>query len=236
MAMNGCTVTMVFPEAAIGARAYPKALAESVTAYYREKGVDVRPGVTVKGAGAAGLELSDGTPLAADAVVAGLGITPNVQLAQDAGLDIGNGIAVNAHLQTSDPDIYAAGDVAEFPAPALGRRMRVEHENAALTQGERAGQCMTGKDAPYNELPFFYTDLFDLGYEAVGMLDARLETVEQWVTPFREGVVYYLEGGRVRGALLWNTWGQVDAARALIAEAGPFNAQNVRGRLPAKEA
>jgi hypothetical protein len=66
----------------------------------------------------------------------------------------------------------------------------------------------------------------------VGTLDARLETVEQWVTPFREGVVYYLEAGRVRGVLLWNTWDQVAAARKLIAEAGPFNAGNVRGRLP----
>jgi hypothetical protein len=117
----------------------------------------------------------------------------------------------------------------------LGRRIRVEHEDAANTMGARAGQCMAGKDAPYTELPFFYSDLFDLGYEAVGTLDARLETVEQWVTPFREGVVYYLDAGRVRGVLLWNTWGQVDAARALIAAAGPFDAGSVRGRLPVKD-
>lgn len=231
---NGCKVTMLFPEDAICARAYPKALADSVTSYYREKGVDVRPGVTVKGAAGAGtLELSDGSRLQADAVVAGLGITPNVELAQAAGLTVDNGIVVDEHLRSSDPDIYAAGDVAAFPAPALGRRIRVEHENAAVTMGERAGRCMAGQDAPYDELPFFYSDLFDLGYEAVGTLDARLETVEQWVTPFREGVVYYLEAGRVRGALLWNTWDQVGAARKLIAESGPFDAKNVRGRLPA---
>ncbi|WHZ12352.1 MAG: Ferredoxin reductase [Burkholderiaceae bacterium] len=233
LATNGCKVTMLFPEDAICARAYPKALADSVTSYYREKGVDVRPGVTVKGAVGGVLELSDGGTLHADAVVAGLGITPNVELAQAAGLTVENGIVVDEHLRSSDPDIYAAGDVAAFPAPALGRRIRVEHENAAVTMGERAGRCMAGKDAPYDELPFFYSDLFDLGYEAVGTLDARLETVEQWVTPFREGVVYYLEGGRVRGVLLWNTWDQVDAARALIAASGPFNATSVRGRLPA---
>jgi NADPH-dependent 2,4-dienoyl-CoA reductase/sulfur reductase-like enzyme len=180
------------------------------------------------------LKLSDGSTLAADAVVAGLGITPNVQLAEAAGLKVDNGIVVNEHLQTSDPDIYAAGDVAAFPAPALGRRLRVEHENAAITMGTRAGKCMAGQDAPYDELPFFYSDLFDLGYEAVGTLDSRLETVEQWVTPFREGVVYYLDAGRVRGVLLWNTWGQVDAARTLIAAPGPFDAENVRGRLPAQ--
>src|SRR6185437_12178038 len=182
MAMNDCKVTMLFPDDAIGARVYPEALADAVTAYYREKGVEVRAGVTVEsGSGTAQgaqLKLSDGSALAADAVVAGLGITPNVQLAEAAGLKVDNGIVVNEHLQTSDPDIYAAGDVASFPAPVLGHRLRVEHENAAISMGTRAGQCMAGKDAPYDELPFFYSDLFDLGYEAVGVLDSRLETVE----------------------------------------------------------
>jgi NADPH-dependent 2,4-dienoyl-CoA reductase/sulfur reductase-like enzyme len=237
MAMNGCKVSMVFPEATIAARVYPGALAKSVTDYYREKGVDVRAGLTVaKGEKTGGhhrLTLSDGSTLDADVVVAGLGVTPNVALAEAAGLKVDNGIVVNAHLQTSDADIYAAGDVASFPAVGLDRQLRVEHENAALTMGERAGQCMAGKDAPYDELPYFYSDLFDLGYEAVGLLDARLQTVEQWETPYRKGVVYYLDGGRVRGALLWNTWDQVAAARKLIAEKGPFTADSVRGRLPA---
>ncbi len=240
LTLTGCKVTMLFPEAAIGARVYPAALAASVTEYYRQRGVDVRSGVTATGGatdgGGAELTLSDGSTLRADAVVAGLGIVPNVQLAREAGLELDlGGIVVDQHLRTSDPDIYAAGDVAAFPAPALERRMRVEHENAALTMGQRAGLCMAGQDARYDELPFFYSDLFDLGYEAVGLLDARLETVEQWVTPFREGVVYYLDGARVRGALLWNTWGQVDAARALIAAPGPFDATTVRGRLPVAE-
>jgi NADPH-dependent 2,4-dienoyl-CoA reductase/sulfur reductase-like enzyme len=240
MSMNGCKVTMLFPDAGICSRAYPKSLSDSVTAYYREKGVDVRTGVTVKSGQRKGsvtsLTLSDGSSLEADAVVAGLGITPNVQLAQDAGLAVDNGIVVNEHLQTSDPDIYAAGDVAAFPAPALGRRIRVEHEDAANSMGQHAGRCMAGQDAPYTELPFFYSDLFDLGYEAVGTLDARLETVEQWVKPFREGVVYYLDAGRVRGVLLWNTWDQVSHARKLIASPGPFDASSVRGKLPVAKA
>lgn len=237
LTMNGCKVTLVFPEAALGARVYPAGLAESVTAYYREKGVTLRSGVTVTGGkagpGGAELTLSDGSVLKADAVVAGLGIVPNVKLAEDAGLEIDqHGVVVDATMRTSDPDVYAAGDVATFPSKVLGRRLRVEHENAAASMGERAGLSMAGQAAPYEELPFFYSDLFDLGYEAVGTLDARLEMVEQWVTPFREGVVYYLEGGRVRGVLLWNTWNQVDAARALIASAGPWDAQRVRGQLP----
>ncbi|HET7611925.1 MAG TPA: FAD-dependent oxidoreductase [Rhodanobacteraceae bacterium] len=238
MAMNDCRVTMLFPEDTLGARVYPESLAEAVTAYYREKGVDVRAGTAVEGGKPNGdateLRLSDGSTLVADAVVAGLGITPNVELARDAGLEVDNGIVVDDHLRSSDPDIFAAGDIASFPAPSLGRHLRVEHENAAISMGTRAGKCMAGQDAPYDELPFFYSDLFDLGYEAVGILDSRLETVEQWVTPFREGIVYYLDAGRVRGALLWNTWGQVDAARNLIAAPGPFDAENVLGRLPAQ--
>ena len=92
---------------------------------------------------------------------------------------------------------------------------------------------MAGARTPYTHLPFFYSDLFDRGYEAVGELDPRGTVVPDWQREFLEGVVYYLSGGRVRGVLLWNTWGQVDAARALIAEPGPFEASDLRGRLHA---
>jgi NADPH-dependent 2,4-dienoyl-CoA reductase/sulfur reductase-like enzyme len=140
---------------------------------------------------------------------------------------------VNERLQTSRPDVYAAGDVASFESRVLGRRLRVEHEDNANAMGRVAGRAMAGERDVYDHLPFFYSDLFDLGYEAVGEVDARLEAVPDWKDPFREGVVYYLRDGRVRGVLLWNTWGQVDAARALIAQPGPFRPQNVKGRLPA---
>jgi hypothetical protein len=91
---------------------------------------------------------------------------------------------------------------------------------------------MAGAAEPYHHLPFFYSDLFELGYEAVGLVDARLETVADWKDLGREGVVYYLWEGQVRGVLLWNVWGQVDAARRLIAEPGPFEAEDLKGRLP----
>ncbi len=92
---------------------------------------------------------------------------------------------------------------------------------------------MAGANEEYQHSPFFYSDLFELGYEAVGELDPRLETVADWKEPYREGVLYYLHDGRVRGVLLWNVWGQVDAARRLIAEPGPFRAEDLKGRLPA---
>ena len=113
--------------------------------------------------------------------------------------------------------------------------MRVEHEDNAKVMGRQAGRSMAGANEPYHHLPFFYSDLFDLSYEAVGELDSRLQTVEDWTEENRKGVVYYLGGGRVRGVLLWNVWEQVDAARRLIAEPGPFQPGDLAGRLPEKE-
>jgi hypothetical protein len=93
--------------------------------------------------------------------------------------------------------------------------------------------AMAGLSAPYHYLPFFYSDLFDLGYEAVGELGAQHTIVADWKEPFREGVVYYLQDGRVRGVLLWNVWDQVEAARELIAAPGPYHPADLYGRLPA---
>jgi NADPH-dependent 2,4-dienoyl-CoA reductase/sulfur reductase-like enzyme len=227
LAASGKEVTMIFPEAAVGARAYPAELAAFVTRTFVERGVRVLAGATVAAVeprGDATVVLTgSGERLVADAVVAGLGIRPETGLAEEAGIRCSDGIEVDEWLRTSAPHVYAAGDVARFPSAALGERLRVEHEDAALTQGRLAGRNMAGANEPYLHLPFFYSDLFDLGYEAVGLLDARLETVASWKTPFREGVVYYLDGGRVRGVLLWGIFGQVDAARALIAGRAPVS-------------
>lgn len=232
----GCRVTMLFPGETIGAGRYPPKLARFLDDYFRERGVELKAGVKVSGgeshAAGVSVKLSDGSSMQVDAVVAGLGVVPNSALAEQAGLAVGDGIIVDERLRTSDPDIWAAGDVANFHNAALNLRQRVEHENAAISMGHHAGRAMTGADDAYTTLPFFYSDLFDLGYEAVGMLDDRLDVVEQWTVPYREGVVYYLDDGRVRGVLLWNVWGQVDAARELVAERGPFDVENVRGRLP----
>ena len=232
----GCKVTLLFPGETIGAGRYPDGLAHYLDDYYRSCGVDVRSGVRVQGSnptdGGVELVLSDGSLLRVEAAVAGLGVTPTTALAEQAGLAVDDGIVVDAHLRSSDADIWAAGDVANFYNPALGRRLRVEHEDAAVSMGRHAGRAMAGVAGEYTALPFFYSDLFDLGYEAVGLLDTRLDVVEDWREPNREGVVYYLEAGRVRGVLLWNTWDQVDAARELIAQPGPFDAASLRGRLP----
>lgn len=233
----GRDVTMLVPEAGIAPRVFPTDLSQFLVQYYREQGVDVRTGESLAGITRTGNELKlttkSGAEVRADAVVAGIGIQPNVELAEQAGARVDNGIVVDELLRTSVSDIYAAGDVANFFNPALDTRLRVEHEDNANTMGAAAGRAMAGNKTPYTHLPFFYSDLFALGYEAVGELDARLETFSDWKEPFREGVIYYLRDGRVRGVLLWNTWGQVDAARALIAERRTVRAEQLRGRLPA---
>ena len=237
LAMNGGDVGMVFPEAGIGALQFPSDLSAFLNQYYEEKGVTVMPGATVEaiegGHGHVHV-VTDAEVMHVDAVVAGIGIQPNTKLAEAAGLDVDDGVVVQPSLQTSDANIYSAGDVARFYNPALDRKMRVEHEDNANTMGEMAGRSMAGEELSYDHLPYFYSDLFDLGYEAVGDLDPSLETVSDWTEPYKNGLVYYLEGGRVRGVLLWDVWGKVDEARALIGEAGPFTEKELKGRITAE--
>ena len=228
-------VTLVLKGEGIGEAVYPPELSRWLVDYYRGKGVTVHTGTTVERVESRNgkLQVPDGrgAALAAEVVVAGLGIEPDVELARQIGLQVTDGVLVDEYLRTSRETIYAAGDVANFHNPALDRRLRVEHEDNANTMGETAGRNMAGAGQRYDHLPFFYSDLFDLGYEAVGDLSARHQIVEDWKEKFREGVVYYLDRGRVRGVLLWNTWGQVDAARALIAEPGPFRPEQLKGRI-----
>lgn len=230
LALNGEKVTLIFPEPGLGARIFPPDLSDFLTDIYRQKGVEMFPGQVVKGIEDQGRRLqiitASGEVILADHVVAGIGTLPNTALAEMAGLTLDNGIIVDETLRTSQPDIFAAGDVARFFNPALGVRMRLEHKDNALTMGRYAGRNMALQAAasqlePYDYLPFFYSDMFDLGYEAVGELDSRLEMISDWQKPFRKGVVYYLKAGRVRGVLLWNVWDQVESARQLIARPGP---------------
>ncbi len=237
LAMNGKEVVMIFPGGDIGDRVFPRPLAQFVTSFYKQRGVAVLAGAKTVGLETRGpqrvLKTDTKGEISVDGVVAGVGIEPDTSLAQKAGLELDGGIVVDELLRTSHPDIRAAGDVAVFHSPALGKRIRVEHEDNANAMGRLAGRNMAGEAEPYRHLPFFYSDLFDLGYEAVGEVDSRLETFADWKRPNEEGVIYYLQSGRVRGVLLWNVWEQVEAARQLISEPGPFKVKDLEGRLPA---
>lgn len=240
---NGEKAVMVFPESGIGARLFPADLATFLNDYYRQKGVEVLAGLEIKAIDRNSngfiLVSKEGQEVPVDHIIAGIGIRPNIALAEAAGITIaepgaGGGILVDEHLRTNLPDIYAAGDVASFFDPLLKRWTRVEHEDNAVSMGKAAGAAMAGREEPYTHASFFYSDLFDLGYEAVGELDSRLETYADWVDPYRQGVIYYLKDGLVRGVLLWNTWGQLDAARRLIAAARPLTPAQLKGWLPEK--
>jgi len=235
LTMVGAKVTMIFLEEAIGGLVFPKDLASYLNEYYREKGVEVVANDSVASVEKEGerfvVRTKSGRTIETDGVVAGIGIRPNLDLAKDAGLDIKNGIVVNEQLEASAPDIYAAGDIANFYHVALGERTRVEHEDNAVSMGKLAGLNMAGGDEKYERIPMFYSDLFDHGYEAVGELNSELETVSDWENQFQKGVVYYLGDGHVRGVLLWNFWKQVGNARALMMEEGPFKADDLIGRI-----
>lgn len=240
LAVNGKTVTMVFPGKAIGDRIFPRQLAEQLSFVFQEKGVVLRPGSSAldirreAGGIATMIKTSSGATdrVEGGGVVAGIGIEPDILLAAAAGLRCENGIVVDSLLRTSKQHVFAAGDVAAFPSQALGRRVRVEHEDNALMMGKHAGRAMAGASEPYTHLAYFYSDLFEFGYEAVGDLDSRLEVIADWSEPYRKGVVYYIDGSRVRGVLLWNVRDQIPAARALIESNERITPAHLQGRIP----
>ncbi len=235
LAMQGKSVTMVFPDAGVAQRVFPPEVVSFLNQYYTEKGVEVLTNERANGLEGAGTQLvvltESGRRIEANGVVAGIGIQPNVDLAAAAGLQVDNGIVVNSSLQTSRPDIYAAGDVANFQDNVLASRRRVEHEDNANRMGKAAGRAMAGASVDYDTSPMFYSDLFDLGYEAVGEIDSRLQVVIDWQQPFQKGTFYYLKDQHVRGVLLWNVWGQVDAARALIRPGETVTPESLTGRI-----
>jgi NADPH-dependent 2,4-dienoyl-CoA reductase/sulfur reductase-like enzyme len=226
LAMNGKKVTIVFPEDGIGRKVFPEAVSQGLNTYYREKGVDVRPLAQVAAVRrhkdrmlVSAVERDRTETLQVDGVVAGIGIEPAVELAESIGLEVNNGIVVDERMCTSREGIWAAGDVASVPVPALGRHVRVEHEDQANTTGRHAGRSMAGDDQPLDHLSFFYSDLFDKGYEAVGDIDPeKLQVTIDWKDPMNEGVFYYLDGARLRGVVVWGAFGRMNEARALIRE------------------
>ncbi|MBI5474997.1 MAG: NAD(P)/FAD-dependent oxidoreductase [Ignavibacteriae bacterium] len=234
--MQGKNVSIVFPDRYLLQKLLPEDLAGYVTQLYMTKGVSVvsedLPTSIERSEGTTRVTTKSGNTIAGDMAIAAIGLNLHLEMAMRAGLRIDQGIVVNNWLQTSDANIYAAGDVACFPAKLLEKSIRVEHWNNAQVQGKYAGQNMTGAKHSYDYLPYFYSDLFELGFEAVGEIDAKLETFADWREEFREGVVYYLDQGKLRGVLLWNVWEKVDAARHLINPKHTYkHPTNLRGKI-----
>ncbi|MEV0713483.1 FAD-dependent oxidoreductase [Asanoa sp. NPDC050611] len=190
---------------------------------HREHGVDLRPGAQVasiegRAGRVAGVLLADGTRIDADAVLVGIGITPNTDLAAAAGLAVDNGIVTDERLRTSAPDVYAAGDVANARHPFLDRHIRVEHWANALNQPQAAARSMLGQDVAYDRLPYFYTDQYDLGMEYTGYVepDGYDQVVFRGDTDKREFIAFWLAGGRVLAGMNVNVWDVVTPIQELI--------------------
>lgn len=191
---------------------------------HRDHEVDLRFGVSVSELSAAGdgsavgaVELADGSRIPADVVVVGVGVAPNVDLAEAAGLSVDDGVLVDEHLRTSDPDVFAAGDVANAYHPFLGRRLRVEHWANALNQPAVAAKSMLGQDATYDRLPYFFSDQYDLGMEYTGYADpTSAEVVIRGDLAAREFIALWLADGRVQAGMNVNVWDVTDPIKALI--------------------
>jgi 3-phenylpropionate/trans-cinnamate dioxygenase ferredoxin reductase subunit len=171
-----------------------------------------------------GVDLSDGTHVGADVVVIGVGASPNIGLAEAAGLDLrpaslGGGIAVDGTLVTSHPDIFAAGDVASIPSPHYGRPLRVEHWATAQDSGTHAGRAMLGSTDRYDKLPYFYSDQFEVGMEYTGWVDVPGgydEVVVSGSVDSRELVALWLLDGQVVAGMAVNVWEQMERVEELI--------------------
>lgn len=218
--INKVNVTMIFPTPYICDRVFPDYLGLAIQNHFVEKGVTVLSGqkpVSFSKKGNKFVTTTDkGLKIESDILIAGIGIMPETALAKQAGLTIDNGIVVNSFLQTSNPDIYAAGDNADFPYQVLDKRMRIEHWDNALSQGRCAAKNMAGIEEPFTYMPYFFSDLFEFGYEAVGEVDSQLETYADWEKENEKGVIYYLKDKKLRGVMLCNVWDKVDSARELI--------------------
>ncbi|HET7664561.1 MAG TPA: FAD-dependent oxidoreductase, partial [Mycobacterium sp.] len=175
---------------------------------------------------ATGLKLSDGSTVKADTVLVAVGAKPNVELAEQAGLSMSDGgVAVDASLRTSDPDIYAVGDIAAAEHPLFGTRVRTEHWANALKQPAVAVAGMLGKQASYDELPYFFTDQYDLGMEYVGHAPTYEKVVFRGDVDKREFTAFWLDGDdRVLAGMNVNIWEGLDDIKAQIRSRAPLGA------------
>jgi NADPH-dependent 2,4-dienoyl-CoA reductase/sulfur reductase-like enzyme len=196
---------------------------------HRSHGVDLRLGaslteISTDGTAVSGVRLADGSFIPADTVVVGVGVAPDVSLAQEAGLDVDNGVLVDASLRTSDPDVFAVGDIANHDHPVLGTRIRVEHWATALNQPATAAAAMLGGDARYEELPYFFSDQYDLGMEYIGHHAPLDRVVTRGDVEAREFVAFWLDGeNRVTASMNVNVWDVVDEIKPLIRERTPVD-------------
>jgi 3-phenylpropionate/trans-cinnamate dioxygenase ferredoxin reductase subunit len=221
-------VTVIEPQAAPLLAALGPEMGSVFADLHRAHGVNLKLGVGVtafrpRGDGWAAVD-STGTVHDSDVIVAGIGARPATELAEDAGLDVEDGIVVDAALRTSDPDVFAAGDVASAYSPLLGRHVRVEHWANALHAGPAAARSMLGQEVSFDRVPYFYSDQYDLGMEFSGQPDGYARVVTRGDVAAREFVAFWLDGSnRVLAGMNVNVWDVTDPIQSLVRSKRPVD-------------
>ncbi|HLF24693.1 MAG TPA: FAD-dependent oxidoreductase [Anaerolineae bacterium] len=234
-AQTGVDTTMIVKENVLLKRQVGREAGEFLLAYYRDKGVKVELGQTVNGFTGHGqiqaVHTANGATVPADTVVAGVGITPRTDLASAAGLRVEHGVMVDEYLRTSSPDIYAAGDIAYYYDTRYGRQMRLEHWDNAVQQGKQAGLNMAGADRPFEHVPYFYSDVFDLDLQAWGdMYDWNRTLVRG---SHKNNLAYfYLKDDRLKAVLLVDPTKEQGAAAEKLVAGVPVVQDEARYRDP----
>lgn len=240
LADSPARVTWVFEHALPGSTRFPKEIAAHLSREFRSRGVTFVHPARIASAyeddKTVTVTLEDGRQITADALVTGLGLALPLDWVAEAGITVDDGVRVDEHWRTNDPDIYAAGDIANVPCPIVGHR-RIEHKDAALTGGEAAGRNVAGQPTTDEHIPFFYSFIFDDAYEALGITDAEGPHIVDWIEPGHSAVVYYQDAeGLLEGVLLWNLpanddWDPKQAAEALLKVREPYAEDQLRGAI-----
>lgn len=223
----GNEVRVVEPEPTPLHQALGPELGEAFAKLHRAHGVEFTFGESVAEVRENAVVTSGGTELPADLVIAGIGAAPNTGLAEAAGLEVDDGVLVDASLRTTDPDVYAAGDVARAHHPLYGRRIRVEHWANALNGGPAAARSMLGRDVSYDLIPYFYSDQYELGMEASGDITGYDEVVYRGSVDDLEFIAFWLSGGRVVAGMNVNVWDVTDDVQALIRTGQPVDTKRL---------
>lgn len=235
LALNNTKVTLIYPQTILGDNRFPEEIAKEYELTYVDHGIEMisktRAEKYTKEGDTFVLHLNDGTTVEADSIVLGLGVTPVLDLAKEAGLDVDDGVIVDEYLRTSDPDIYSAGDIASYPDPILGRQ-RIEHVDHARNSGTAVGKIMAGINEPYKHTPYFYSMIFDISWKAIGTLDLSLDLLIDEVDGGK--VVYYLKDDKPVGILTWNVEPDLDKVRELI-DNPPASSELLKGAIRNQE-
>ena len=217
---RGASVTVLEAEDRVCARALTPGMSEWVLELHRRHGVEILLNARfLEFGGGARLEravLQNGSEIACDLAVVGVGLVPNVELAQAAGLDVDNGIVVDETGRTSHPDIYAAGDAANHPNPLLGRRLRLESWENAQNQAIAVAKAMLGGEAPYAEIPWFWSDQYDANIQLMGVPETWDRTVVRGDRSSGEFIEFHLKDGRLQGAAAVNNPRDLRLARRMM--------------------